>query len=273
MIISEYNITFRDNTNNTLNSFQHTQEVNKVWLMFPAMGVRASYYHSFAEVLAVKTKDIVIPADLRGIGNSSVRASRSIDFGYQDYIEDIQEIILWVEDKFPNKEINLCGHSLGGQLACIIHSLLPNKINKTYLIASGLPFYKGWKGLQQIRPYLVGLLFGPISSIVGYFPGNAIGFGGKEARTVMNDWSKVVRNGKYIFNNSSINYDAVMGEVDIKVLAISFDGDDFAPKTSVRNLLLKLSKSIDIQHINLTGFNHFNWAKNPDLIIETMITI
>ncbi len=52
---------------------------------FPAMGVSAEYYRSFAHSLA-KEGVIVITADLRGIGSSSVRTSKQNNFGYFEMI-------------------------------------------------------------------------------------------------------------------------------------------------------------------------------------------
>jgi predicted alpha/beta hydrolase len=49
------------------------------------MGVRGSYYTDFAKMLS-RAGFNVVTSDLRGVDSSSVRASRSCDFGYEEII-------------------------------------------------------------------------------------------------------------------------------------------------------------------------------------------
>ena len=55
---------------------------NPVLIIYPAMGVKGSYYRPLAESLIGKGC-IVIITDLRGHGASSLRPSRKTDFGYE----------------------------------------------------------------------------------------------------------------------------------------------------------------------------------------------
>lgn len=56
-----------------------------VIVCIPAMGVAARYYESVALELA-RLGFCVVTTELRGIDSSSVRASRSVDFGYRELI-------------------------------------------------------------------------------------------------------------------------------------------------------------------------------------------
>ena len=83
------------------------------------MGVRASYYESFAANLCEHGFNVVT-ADWRGQGKSSERASRTTNFGYEDIICDLRELIEHTDTWFPNTKKIIVGHSLGGQISKLL---------------------------------------------------------------------------------------------------------------------------------------------------------
>ena len=80
-------------------------------IVIPAMGVKAKYYESFCSKLNAKGFNVII-VDWRGIGDSSIRASRTSDFGYRNLIQDLKEIVEFGQQRFPNSKITLISHSL-----------------------------------------------------------------------------------------------------------------------------------------------------------------
>ncbi|MCB1630115.1 MAG: alpha/beta fold hydrolase, partial [Xanthomonadales bacterium] len=60
--------------------------IRRAVLILPALGVRAAAYRHLAQALNVHGLD-VLALDLRGVGSSSVRASRQHDWGYQDLLD------------------------------------------------------------------------------------------------------------------------------------------------------------------------------------------
>ena len=133
-------INFSDNSRNKISFFSYEEEVKEVKLLLPAMGVRASYYKSFAESLARDRKTTVATIDLRGLGNSSCRASRDVDFGYDTYLQDLHEVIQHLKTNYSLIKIDTLGHSLGGQITLLYASRYPTNINHITLIATCLPF-------------------------------------------------------------------------------------------------------------------------------------
>src|SRR3954466_12458841 len=81
----ELNVTFRDGSSTKLQIFATTEADAEVILCLPAMGVTSSYYEILADVLTDNGFTTVL-ADLRGSGQSSVRANRSVTFGYADIL-------------------------------------------------------------------------------------------------------------------------------------------------------------------------------------------
>ena len=57
-------------------------------LVAPAMGVPARHYDALVEALRAEGLHAGV-ADLRGVGSSSIRASRSMDFGYGVLADDL----------------------------------------------------------------------------------------------------------------------------------------------------------------------------------------
>lgn len=267
-------IIFRDQASITIHWFKAEQNTKLVALCLPAMGVRASYYHHFAQALQA-TGVTTITADWRGHGTSSGRASRQVDFGYETLVEDLHQLVQEIRSSLkPSQSLVVIGHSLGGQIASLCSAKYAQDIDGIVLLAACLVYYKGWDGWRAHRVRLAGHLFYPLSRLVGYFPGQVIGFGGREARTVMYDWCYNLLYGKYRPAGSLFDYEAALSRVQLPILALSLENDDFAPKRAVQNLCQKFVENEQIvhQHVSVTqsgiaGNPHFSWAKQPQQLI------
>lgn len=267
-------IHYSDKSINRVTIFQRKESCRITLICLPAMGVRASFYELFALKLSEQGFN-AITADWRGHGHSSVRPSRRIDFGYEDIIRDLKELIEQTDLWFPNTKKILVGHSLGGQIASLFTSRYSNIIGGLILITSCSVYYKGWSKGIALKLRLAGIIFYPISRIVGHFPGDRIGFGGKEARTIMKDWCHNASYGKYKLANSEYDYELALNNLRAMVLSISIDDDNFASKDAVKNLHEKFNDESAILHLHLTSaetkisnLDHFNWAKKPDYFVQ-----
>src|SRR5215472_16409125 len=208
-----------------------------VAICVPAMGVRARYYSDFARLLS-KSGFHTLISDLRGIGSSSVRASRKCDFGYEELINlDFPALIEAVRQRFLANEILLIGHSLGGQLSALYLSAYPDAARALVLIAACNVHYKGWSGSKRWRVLGIAVLLRMMGALLGYVPAGRIGFAGNEARTVIVDWSNNCFTGCYVLANSKHDYEQSLKRMAKPVLAISFELDQFAPRRSIENFL------------------------------------
>ena len=266
-------ITFRDTTINQINIFESKEVTAPLVLLYSAMGVRASYYKDFATHLSSLGVHC-ITIDWRGYGKSNIRPSRKTNHGFQILIDDMNEVIDFVNKLYPKSKIYLSGHSLGGQIGSLYSGLYPNKINGLILIASGTPYYKVWDEFGAWKLKLGGRIFYPVSKLLGYYPGKLFGFGGKESIGVIKDWSFVAINGKYILSGSGFDYENAMKKAELDILSVSIKQDNLGCKDSVSDLLNKFHnaniKRIEVSPNNskIENLNHFNWAKQPNYFTE-----
>lgn len=267
-------IQYKDGSRSKFSIFNSQNKNALLFILLPAMGTRASYYEPFAIKLNESGYN-VITFDWRGAGNSSIRASRNVDFGYKELIEDFKESVEMINLKFSENKKILIGHSLGGQIGSLFISRYPDIFNGLILIASSSVYYKGWSGFNAFKVKLDGLIFYPISKVVGYFPGKLIGFGGNEARSIMKDWSENALTGNYENIDKDYNYEDSLKRLSIPVLTISIKEDFLASKKAVENLYQKFNNQTIVSHFHINEddsgirpLNHFSWVKKPDFIIS-----
>lgn len=230
-------------------------------ILLPALGVSLSKYQNFIHQLT-KAKINVIATDYPHCGRNFPTVSANIDYGYADllhaFIPKLEQIAL---DRTGQSPI-LLGHSIGGHLATLYaqtHSI------SVIGLATGNIGLKYWdiKGKLMILK----AVFAINALIVkdGYLQGTKIGFGNKEAKTLMRDWSKTVFSGKYthIRPHASI--------AQSKALFVYFERDHFAPQSSTLALSRYFSKP-QVYSLNLstavTGNQHSAWTKQPEAVVK-----
>ncbi|MDQ3395225.1 MAG: alpha/beta fold hydrolase, partial [Bacteroidota bacterium] len=106
-------IKFRDGSTNKISIYNASNKAAPIIVCLPAMGVRARYFEPLAEALN-KSGFHAITVEWSGLGNSSLRASRQVDFGLSDHVEDLKEVMDIINKIFPDHQKILLGHSLGG---------------------------------------------------------------------------------------------------------------------------------------------------------------
>ncbi|WP_426416714.1 alpha/beta fold hydrolase [Aestuariirhabdus sp. LZHN29] len=261
-----------DGSENTLTLYRSDGEAQApVVLCMPAMGVAADYYQPLAEALCAAGLHAAT-ADLRGIGASSVRASRKVNFGYEEMLEqEWPELINCLRQQCPDSPIYLMGHSLGGQLNTLFLAENSEQVAGMILIAACSIHYKGYA--RPLRLLLATQFLSFLSQLLGYLPGKKLGFGGREARQLIKEWAHCARTGNYKLKRRGTSLEEKLTAVTLPVLAISFEEDWMAPRQAVVKLYDKLAAA-EITHQHLSGdalgiahLNHFNWARDPSVLV------
>jgi predicted alpha/beta hydrolase len=245
-----------------------------LWL--PALGVAARHYQPFAEALAAEGIAVFLH-EWRGNGSSSLRPDRHHDWGYKELLQyDLPAAEAAVRATAPGRPFRLGGHSLGGQLACCYAGLRAEDLDALWLVASGTPW---WRAFPAPRRYLLPLayrLLPWLAQRLGTLPGRRVGFGGTEARRVINDWARVGLSNHYAARNLPVDLEASMRHVSAPISAIVFDRDWLAPSSSMQHLLAKMPLSKNMLKVMSsrelgTTADHFHWMKTPQSVAAALI--
>ncbi|MCF8054336.1 MAG: alpha/beta fold hydrolase [Deltaproteobacteria bacterium] len=246
-------------------------ELAPVFLCLPAMGVPAAFYAKLAEPLVAEGWRLVT-SDLRGNALSSVRASRSVNFGFNTIIvHDFPSIFAKARELFPHAPLYLLGHSLGGKIGLLYIASNPRAVAGVVLVATPSLHYTCWGFPRGLGVLLAVQTMRAIARLWGYFPGRRLGFGGTEAQLVIRDWAHQNLTGRYEPAGSLVNYEALLSDLDISILSLYFPNDFFAPQGAVEGLCRKLANAkVKLVGIGNKQMNHFNWVKNNTEVVSNI---
>jgi predicted alpha/beta hydrolase len=244
-------------------------------LIQPAMGVKAGYYTPLAAALREAGHNVAV-AELRGHEESGGRKpGRDYDFGYHDLLtEDWPQAVAAVKARFPGAPFYLYGHSLGGQVSAIYAAHHPEQLNGLILTAVSSVHWKLWPLL--FWPYSQAAIL--TAKLLGHFPGEKFKFAGREARSVIADWGRQARTGRFWFGRPTrTDHDAVLATLTLPVLAISLQGDFFAPKHAMNDIVRRFPKAeltrqhLDPKAMGIDGIDHFRWVRKPQVVLPTLL--
>ena len=271
---SRHVIHFEDNSSNEVALWKSPRPSDKLFLVLPAMGVRASFYDKFCDELS-RSGCAAAVVDWRGHGKSSVKAGRRQDWGYKRLIEETAYVLRNLKGQYDFHQVYLIGHSMGGQVGHLAASRYPDLINGVVSVAASDPFYRKWKGINRLGIYVAGRLVYPIGLLVGHFPGYFFRFAQRESRTVIRDWGRAVRKGYFDLVKDNFDYLHAKKGYTGRIISIGIENDFFAPVAAIKFTLKKFSSASQNEHIELpiensegVILNHFNWAKHPKYVKE-----
>jgi predicted alpha/beta hydrolase len=240
-------------------------EARAVAILVPAMGTTASFYQPFAEELANRGFSVLLP-ELPGTGESRPRPSWKANYGYRDLVEIyLPEMVREAHKTGQGAPVVLIGHSLGAHVGTLAVATGSIDVAALVTIAGGNIHYRNWDGIGAAKVLLAGALFSFSTRVFGYMPGQYFGFGGPQARTLIREWAKIIRTGRFshIAGESGFSGQA-------PTLGIGFEGDTFAPEKSVKSLARILDGEVEILAISGKGNPHSSWARNPKNTISTL---
>lgn len=244
------------------------------WL--PAMGVAARHYLVFAQELAAQGIAVFVH-DWRGIGSSSLRPARGVDWGYREVlIRDLpasEAVIARHLDGLPR---SIGGHSLGGQLACCHLGLAPESASRLWLVASGSPYWRAFPPRSKWWLPMAYRFLPWLADRRGFLPGRSVGFGGNEACRLIHDWARSALSGRYAAQGLTVDLEAAMQQLVVEAHAVALTEDWMAPASSTQYLLSKLPRSryriesLDRHALGVRA-GHFEWMKQPQAVVRSLL--
>jgi len=268
-------MTTTDGVSSDLRLFE-AHEPAAVIVFHSGLGVAAGYYDPFARAMAEAGHAVAL-VETRGVGSSSVRASRSVDFGYRELIElELPAALSVVRERFGELPCFVGGHSLGAQVAVLAAPVLPEEVVGLVLVAGGSLWSRNYRGAMRGQVRVASVVFPAVARVLGWFPGKVFGFGGRrEARTLMRDWSRCADTGEYRLHGSDRDWERGAAEQTRPVLAVTIAGDEMAPKAAMAHLTGKMPRAaVDAREVVLReageGKVHFRWARSPGAVVEVV---
>ncbi|MDG4832250.1 alpha/beta fold hydrolase [Solwaraspora sp. WMMD1047] len=234
-----------------------------VVVIWPAMGVRASYYRPLAAALRAAGLAVAV-ADLRGTGTSTPTPGRRTRYGYAELTDDIGAVQEHLTGWATGRPRLLLGHSLGGQAALLhLAGTGDESVAGLVLVAVGLPYWRSYRGRLRllVLPFTQGLH--AAAGLLGYWPG--WGFGGRQARGVIRDWAYTGRTGRFP-TIGTVDAEAAVRTVRTPVLAVSVAGDRHTPPGLLDDLCGKLTAApVRREHYTAAQagrpMDHFTWVR------------
>jgi predicted alpha/beta hydrolase len=232
-------------------------------LLVPAIGTPASYYRPFAKACADHGYHVLLP-ELPGNGASLPRPSWRFDYGYRELVDDyLPGLVEEMRSRCGDVPLILIGHSLGAHAGML--ATLQNRISVEALVtvAGGHIHYRNWVGKGSGRVRMFAWLVAGLSYAFGRVPGRYLGLGGPQARTLMREWSRIIRSGSFSHIARQLERTAA-----IPALSIGYEGDFMAPSKSVASLAHMLGGDMEWVPVDWPGNPHSSWARYPARTLE-----
>ena len=236
-----------------------------VVVIVPGSGVAAGYYELFARALATTGTDVAI-AELKGQLN---RSGSQANYGYHAIVnEHLHAHVCAARQHFADRPVVLVGHSIGGQLAALYAARQPDQVNGLALLASGSNYQRCYSPVARG----VLLLAASMAPNIELSPGDI-----KSPWTALcsyppafrRDWAHVVRNGNFDVAGPAADYEHLLAQVTLDVLAIDVRGDRLAPKTSIDHLLSKMPQAT-VTRWQEPGAGHNGWILNSAPTVQRL---
>ena len=246
-------------------------------LVSPAMGMRASFYRPLLTALAAAGVHAGV-VELRGHQRRPAPSpGRRHDFGYADLAGDLAAAVVATRERWPRAAVTTLGHSFGGHVATAHVALHrgardPARPDAVALVATGSV---GWRTWGRIGPWhlLRSQALLALTTALGHFPGDKVGFAGREARTQMSEWARWARTGALRVGDPVRTVDHLVADLRLPVLAVSFARDPLAP-ASTTDALAGLYRAATVTRRDLDpGLErpHFDWVRDPEPIVPLLV--
>lgn len=238
-----------------------------VALVLPAMGVPAGYYGPFVDELASEGVTAAV-ADYPGQGEARPLTSRAHDHGYAEIAGEWLPSVVEALRASHDGPLVAIGHSLGGHIALTHLSADESVIDAVVLIGSGTPY---WRHQQGIKTLAQTQAMGLLTRALRFWPGDRLGFGGVQPRTLVREWAAFARTGTLAPEGRPVH--AGLEGHELPVLVVDLDNDTLAPPTAVDGLVALLPDAEVERWTFAKGaddpgkpVNHYSFARSPEII-------
>lgn len=246
-----------------------------VVLVTPALGVTARSYQRLAVALQAQGMHALL-ADLRGMGDSSLRARRGTDWGYLDLVDDeLRAMHALARSELPDAPSVLFGHSLGGHLALLHQARHPDQpVAGVALVASGSPWHRHFGAMSPLLRSF-GALTRAMAERLGVFRGDWLGFGGAQGATLMREWAYFLASGRLApLGAEGWDPHPALERLHRPIYAISMRRDHYAPPAATEHLAGLTAGPLELVRLESVADGkppgHFLWMRHPEPVARLL---
>jgi predicted alpha/beta hydrolase len=226
-------------------------------VFIPALGVAVNYYRPLLRAWEEAGRH-VLAVESRGTG-ATPRELKRQGFGYRHLLSDLVDA---VSHSSAGAEPVVVGHSLGGQLALLATATKQVNPSLVVTIASGSSQVPRDRPMaERIRRAIEIATIQALSTSLGWWPGDFLGFANRQPRDVMKDWAYEARHGTYRLLGDQNDYEQALRELTQQVLLVAVDGDPLIPRWAVERLARRLGSNATVYTLPAAAADHFRWAR------------
>ncbi len=255
-------------------------EASQIVIIASATGVVKEFYKHFVSFLYDQGISVVT-FDYGGIGRSKPISLRKFRTSARRWAtNDLETVILHVRETFPEQELVLLGHSIGGQLfGLTATSLLASRI---VLVGAQSGYYKFWPVPERWKMLLAWkVLFPLFYSWLGYIPTRRLTPMEDLPGGMAMEWARWCLSPGYLFDHIDKEY-LHFDRITVPLISFSTDGDKFATEASTDWLTARFSaaqterihlKPADYGVKNIGHFGYFQKRCSRSVWPELLRTI
>jgi len=263
---TQQTIQTADNYSLTATVYEPQAKPKGVILIASAMGVKQSYYQSFANWLT-DNGFAAVTFDYRGVGESRHGKLKDVKADIIDWAEkDCGAVIRYISDTFNDLTVYWIGHSLGGQLFPFVPGT--DAVSKMITVATGSGYWKENAPSLKRTVWWLWYVIAPVSvRIFGYFPGRTLKKVGDLPAGVMMQWRNWCLNKDYAPGYEGESVRTKYSQVDVPITSLSFSDDQYMSKRNIESLHgFYTGSNVQMKRINPkdvdTGYiGHFGFFK------------
>ena len=243
----------------------------------PAMGVGALPYALLMRALAGRSAAVgfLLP---RGATREERAAERRAAAGMNEIVDrdwpPALEVLRHTAGTGRRLPLFVVGHSFGGHLALLEAARRPDSIDGVALVAAGIALPRAYDLVPRAGLRLLSLIGPALARLLGHYPGDWLGFGGRQSRALFCDWVQQTRTGQLPLSAGDAR---ALERWRGHLYAVRIVDDLWAPRDAVEALVAHApSASTSLAEvfpaeIGRDPVGHFGWLQRPEGIADRIM--